>query len=172
MTAEASPTRSTGLTGREVLADPLVQELLAARLVGVLPTLESDGAMHAIPLWYAVDGDAIVFATGSASRKVRSLRRDPCATIVLYDSHSGFEVFGASIRGRVELVEGTPAAALIDLVHRRYVTLEGERLPAPSESLASGVLAVRLVPDVAFTWDGRASAAAWEQAAARAAPQA
>ena len=162
MTSDAAPTPSRGLVGDGVLADPLVQELLAERLVGVLATLEPDGSVHAVPLWYALDGDAIVLATGSASRKARNLRSDPRATLVLHDSRPGFEVCGASVRGRVELVEGAAAGPLVDLVHRRYVTQEGERLPAPAEFLASDDLAVRLMPEAAFTWDERRSAAARE----------
>ena len=165
----AAPTPSSGLTGSGVFTDPLVQELLAARIVGVLATLESDGSVHAIPLWYALDGDAIVFATGSASRKVRNLRRDPRATLVLHDSRPGFEVCGASIRGRVELVEGDAAKPLVERVHRRYVTPAGELLPAAGEFLASDDIAVRLFPEAAFTWDERASAAARELRAAGAA---
>jgi PPOX class probable F420-dependent enzyme len=145
-----------------VLADPLVQELLEARLVGVLATLESDGAVHAIALWYALDGDAIVFATGSGSRKVRNLRRDPRATLVLHDSRPGAEVCGASIRGRVVVVEGDEARPLVDRVHRRYVTPAGKRLPAAGEFLGSDDIAVRLIPEAAFTWDERASPAARE----------
>ena len=145
-----------------MLSDRLVQELLAARLVGVLATLEDGGAVHAVPLWYSPDGDAIVFATGSGSRKVRNLRRDPRATLVLHDSRPGFEVCGASIRGRVELVEGDAAASLVERVHRRYVTRAGERLPSAGVFVASDDIAVRLLPDAAFTWDERASSAARE----------
>lgn len=162
MTGDVAPSPSRSLVGSDVLADPLVQELLAARLVGVLSTLEGDGAVHAIPLWYAEDGDAIVFATGSASRKVRNLRRDPRATLVLHDSRPGFEVCGASIRGRVELVEGDAVKLLVERVHRRYVTPAGELLPAAGEFLASDDIVVRLIPDAAFTWDERASPAARE----------
>lgn len=160
--AAPTPTPSRSLVGSDVLAAELVRELLGARLVGVLSTLEEDGAVHAIPLWYAQDGDAIVLATGSASRKVRNLRRDPRATLVLHDSRPGFEVCGVSIRGRVELVEGAAATPLIERVHRRYVTPAGELLPAAGQFLASDDLAVRLLPDAAFTWDERASPAARE----------
>jgi PPOX class probable F420-dependent enzyme len=157
-----APAPSRGLTGAAVLADPLVQELLDARLVGVLTTIEPDGAVHAIPLWYASDGEAIVIATGSRSRKVRNLRRDPRATLVLHDSRPGFEVCGASIRGRVELVEGTDATALVELVHRRYVTPVGESLPATAAFLASDDIVGRLLPESVVTWDERASTAASE----------
>ena len=157
-----SPEPSRELRGRAILANPLLQELLAARLVGVLATLEPNGTVHAIPLWYALDGDAIVFATGRRSRKVQNLRREPRATLVLHDSRPGFEVCGASIRGRVELVEGEDATELVDLVHRRYVTPFGERLPAVAAFLASDDIVLRFLPESAVTWDERASAAASE----------
>jgi hypothetical protein len=158
----AAPNPSRELRGGAVLADSLVQELLAARLVGVLATLEENSMVHAIPLWYASDGEAIVFATGSRSRKVRNLRREPQATLVLHDSRPGFEVCGASIRGRVELVDGDAATALIELVHRRYVTPVAERLPVAGAFLASDDIVGRLLPESAVTWDERTSAAAGE----------
>lgn len=169
MSAGAAPTPSRGLAGDAVLSDPLVRELLAARLVGVLATIEPDGAVHAIPIWYASEGEAIVFATGSPSRKVRNLRRDPRATLVLHDSRPGAEVCGASIRGRVELVEGAGATPLVELVHRRYVTPAGKLLPSVGLFLGSDDVAIRLLPDSAFTWDERASLAARELQAAGAA---
>src|SRR5262245_29119679 len=120
--ADATPTPSRDLRGAAILADPLVRELLDARLIAVLTTLEPDGSVHAVPLWYALDGDAIVFASGGRSRKIRNLRRDPRATVVLHDSRPGAEVCGASIRGRSEVVEGAEAVVLIRLVHSRYLT--------------------------------------------------
>ena len=159
---DGSPGASRGLSDGEVLADPLVMELLDARLVGVLATIEPDGSVHAIPLWYARDEDAIVFATGSGSRKVQNLRRDARATLVLHDSRPGFDVCGVSIRGRVELVEGDAATPLVALVHRRYVTPAGERLPVAGVFLASDDIALRLIPGSAVTWDERASPAARE----------
>jgi len=159
---DGAPTASRALTGSGVFADPLVRELLEARLVGVLTTIEPDGAVHAIPLWYASDGEAIVFATGSGSRKVRNLRRDPRATLVLHDSRPGFEVCGASIRGHVELVERDAATRLVELVHRRYVAPAGDRLSAAGAFLASDDIAIRLLPGSAVIWDERASLAAHE----------
>jgi PPOX class probable F420-dependent enzyme len=142
-----------------VLADALVRELLEARLVGVLATLEPDGGVHAVPLWLCDGGDAIVLATFSGSRKVRNLERDARATLVLHDSRPGFEVCGASIQGRVEIVRGDDARPLVEQVHRRYLTDAGYALPAAREFLAGDDIALRLVPDSAFTWDERANPA-------------
>jgi PPOX class probable F420-dependent enzyme len=142
-----------------VLSEPLVRELLDARLVGVLATLEPDGSVHGVPLWYCDGGDAILLATFSGSRKVRNLERDPRATLVLHDSRPGFEVCGASIRGRVEIVRGRAATPLVERVHRRYLTDAGYRLPAAREFLRGDDVALRLVAETASTWDERANAA-------------
>jgi PPOX class probable F420-dependent enzyme len=160
VTAGAAPTPSRLLRGAAVLADPLVQELLASRLVGVLSTLEPDGSVHAVALWVARDGDAVLLGTGSRSRKVANLERDPRATLVLHDSRPGFEVCGASLRGRVEIVRGAEALPLVARVHHRYVTGEGRALGDVAPFLDSDDVALRFVPETAFTWDERGSAAA------------
>ncbi|MFN8222334.1 MAG: pyridoxamine 5'-phosphate oxidase family protein [Gaiellales bacterium] len=158
----SEPAPSRALKGRGILDDPLVGELLAARLVGVLSTLEPDGSVHSVALWFASRGGAIVFATGSRSRKVRNLERDPRATVVLHDSRPGFEVCGASIRGAVEIFRGAVAQPFVTLVHDRYVTAEGQSLPAPASFLASDDVALVLWPETAVTWDERGGDAAEE----------
>lgn len=148
---------SRALRGDAVLADAVVSELLAARLVAVLATLEPDGAVYAAPLWFAVSDDAVVFATNAASRKVSNLLRDARANVVLHDSRPGFEVCGASLRGRVEVLAGTAATPLIDAVHRRYVSAAGLALPEVRDFLAGDDVALAFRPVAAFTWDERAN---------------
>jgi PPOX class probable F420-dependent enzyme len=156
----SQPTTSRELLGEAVLSDPLVGELLAARVIGVLATIEPDGAVHAVPMWWSASEGAILLATGSRSRKIRNLERDPRATLVLHDSRPGAEVCGASIRGRVEIVRGAVAQPLVARVHGRYVSDRGLNLGEVSEFLASDDVAIRLTPETATTWDERASPAA------------
>jgi len=158
--ASPAPTPSRTLRGHAILRDPLVRELVDARLIAVLSTLEPDGSVHAIPLWYADGGDTIVFATGSGSRKVRNVRRDPRATVTLHDSRPGMEICGASIRGTVDIVDGDAAVPLIEQVHRHYLTDGGRRLAEVVEFLVVDDVALRFSPQAAVTWDERASAAA------------
>lgn len=143
-----------------MLADPLVQELLSARLVGVVATLERDGSVHAVPMWIAPVEGAILLATGSGSRKVRNLERDQRATLVVHDSRPGAEVCGVSMRGRGELVRGDSARPLVRSVHRRYVSEAGLGRPEVAEFLSFDDIAIRFVPEAATTWDERGSGAA------------
>lgn len=143
-----------------MLADPLVRELLDRRLVATLATIEPDGTPHAVAVWVASAHGAIVVATGSASRKVANLERDPRATVMLHDSRPGFEVCGASIVCAADIVHGAPSAPLVEVVHRRYLTAAAEALPAVSAFAASDDVAIVLRPVRAVTWDERASPAA------------
>jgi PPOX class probable F420-dependent enzyme len=145
------------LRGAEVLADRLVRELLGKRLVAVLATIGPEGVPHVTPLWFADGGDAILMATGSGSRKVENLTRDPRASLVLHDSKAGCHVCGVSIEGRVEVLAGTQAVPLVESVHARYVDSDA---PEVVEFLASDDLALRLVPERAWTWDQRETPAA------------
>ncbi len=154
------PLPSRELRGADVWRDPLVRELLALRLVAVLATLEPDGAVHAVPVWFAPGERELLLATGSRSRKVRNLERDPRATVVLHDSRPGFEVCGVSLRGRVEIERGAAAAPLVELVHRRYVAEAAERLPEAAAFLGSDDVALRFRAAAAVTWDERGSPAA------------
>ena len=149
----------TALRGADVLRDPLVRELLDARLVGVLATLDPDGGVHAVAVWLAEHDGAIVFATNAGSRKVRNLERDPRATLALHDSRPGLEVCGASIRGRVTVVRGGDAVSLVELVHRRYVAAAGLELPAVAEFLEGDDVALLLEVESATTWDERGGGA-------------
>jgi nitroimidazol reductase NimA-like FMN-containing flavoprotein (pyridoxamine 5'-phosphate oxidase superfamily) len=156
----SDPTPSRRLAGDDVLAHPLVRELLDARLIGVLATLDPSGTIHAVPMWYAAAESAVILATSSASRKVVNLRHDSRATLVLHDSRPGCEVCGVSLVGRVEIVPPIEAESLVELVHRRYVTEQGAAEPAVSRFLASDDVALRFIPSSALSWDERASDAA------------
>lgn len=154
------PTPSRVVRGASVFEEPLVRELLGLRLIAVLATFDRGGGIHAVPMWFAATGDAIILSTGSRSRKVRNLELDSRGAVVLHDSRPGFEVCGASIQGRVEVVHGEAAEPLVEAVHRRYVDPAGDRLAGAAEFLASDDVALRLVPEAAITWDERGSDAA------------
>ena len=156
----STPNPSRLVHAADVFSDPLVEELLALRLVGVLATGEAGGLVHAVPMWVCATDRDIVLATGGGSRKLRNLERDPRATLVLHDSRSGCDVFGASFRGEVEIVRPPQSRPLIERVHRHYVTAEGLELPEVSAFLGGDDVALRFRPERALVWDQRDTVAA------------
>jgi PPOX class probable F420-dependent enzyme len=155
----SDPSPSRRLRGSEVLDDPLVRELLDARLVGVLATFDRGGTIHAVPMWFAKEEGSIAFATSSTSRKVRNVELDTRATLVVHDSRPGYEVCGAQVTGAAEVVRGDEARSIVDRVHRRYLEAAGADDPAVRAFLDSDDVALRLRPVSALTWDERESEA-------------
>ena len=153
------PTASGLLAGDAILRDPLVRELLDARIVCVLATLDPRDAIHAVPMWFATEEDAIVLATGRGSRKVANVARDSRATFVVHDSRAGFEVCGAAIAGHVTILREDESAPAIERVHRRYVAAAAEENEIVREFIASDDVALRFHPQSVWTWDERGSTA-------------
>lgn len=69
----------------------------------ILATVRAGGRPHAAPIWYAVDGDTLLFNTGAETVKGRNLARDPRATLCVQDDQPPFAF--AMRDGHVELID-------------------------------------------------------------------
>lgn len=119
--------------------------LLEAPLVAVLATRAPDGLPLLSPVWHEWrDGGFTVF-TGPDDVKVRHLRRDPNASIVVYESRTPYR--GIEVRGRAAVSAGADAVT-IRRIAARYL---GEAA-AQVWTDASAVL-IRLEPGVLRAWD-------------------
>jgi PPOX class probable F420-dependent enzyme len=112
---------------------------------GMLATTRKDGRPHVAPVWYALDGDVLVFTTGADTLKGRTLRRDGRASLCVQDEQPPFAF--VTVSGTVELSD-----VLVDVRHwaavigGRYMGADradeyGERNGVPGELL------VRLRPE-------------------------
>src|SRR5262245_1295492 len=52
---------------------------------GKLSVSRAGGQLHVTPIWFALDGDDVVFTTHESSVKGRALRRDPRASLCVDD---------------------------------------------------------------------------------------
>jgi PPOX class probable F420-dependent enzyme len=55
-----------------------------------LATTRADGRPHVAPVWFDLDGDSVVFATGADTVKGRNLRRDGRVAICVDDERPPF----------------------------------------------------------------------------------
>ena len=86
------------MTSEEIRAF-LIQGTRTAKLATSGPS----GQPHVMPVWFALDGEELVFTTWGDSVKGRNLRRDPRAAIVVDDEVAPYAF--VHIRGRVRLSE-------------------------------------------------------------------
>lgn len=103
-----------------------VRAFLAEVRFAVIATTRRDGSPHQAALWYELRGDTVLMNTGSQSVKVRNLKRDPRASVVVVDS----------TQARHVTLEGT-------------VTLDDSHVPEDLTALASRYLGAAAGPGVA-----------------------
>jgi hypothetical protein len=75
--------------------------LMAGTRTGKLATTRADGRPHVVPIWFVLDGDTLVFVTGSTSVKGRNLQRDPRVCITVDDQQPPYSF--VMIEGTVSL---------------------------------------------------------------------
>ena len=139
----------------DVLRDELSRELLEARLVANLATLNPDGSVHLVGMWFLWDGEAILLPTSGATRKARNLQRDPRATVMIDDSRGGFDLRGVTLVCEADIVDAPASRALNRGVHLKYVTELGLELDPVERYLATDDVTLRFRPTKISSWDLR-----------------
>lgn len=99
--------------------DPRVRDFLShGTRTGKVAWVASDGTPHVAPIWFVLDGGDVVFNTGAATGKGRSLVREGRASMVVDDETPPFSFVK---------VDG-PVTVSDDLAEvRRFATLIGGR---------------------------------------------
>jgi PPOX class probable F420-dependent enzyme len=141
----------------DLLGQPLVHELLAARLIANLATLNRDGSIHLVAMWFLWDGEGVTIPTSRKTRKARNLARDPRATVMIDDSRGGFDLRGITLVGSAEIVGPPRALELNRRIHEKYVTEAGLALERVEAYLANDDITIRVVPEKVSSWDLRST---------------
>jgi len=109
-----------------------------------LATVHRDGRPHVVPIWFVLDGDDVVFTTGTETVKARAMRRDPRVCLCVDDERPPYSY--VMVEGRVELSDDLEAMLpFATAIGGRYMGADraeefGRRNAVPGELL------VRLVP--------------------------
>ncbi len=135
-------------------------ELLEEARVVHTATIGPEGQPHLVPMWYALEDDAIVYTTYGKSQKVKNLDRDPRITLLVEAGESYNTLRGMSMEGIAELgTEPRDTARIMNMVASRY---SGERVsdPEPDAELPPQaykriVIRIPLKGGRIRTWDHR-----------------
>ena len=138
------------------MTDAEVDEFLHGRHTLNVATMNHDGTIHLVAMWYGfVDGD-IVFETFAKSQKVQNLRRDPKITVLVEDGDTYDQLRGVELVGTGEIVDDTEQIMEIarDVI-RRYHDLEEKDVEGAAELMANKRVGVRIKADRVVSWDHR-----------------
>lgn len=140
---------------RDLLSDPLVAELLTARLIANLATVNQDGSIHLVPLWFLWRPPHLLLPTNGATRKVRNLELNPIATVMIDDSCSGFDLRGVTLIGEASIDRGAEAVRTNREIHLKYLTKDGRDLPAVDRYLSTDDVTIRFRIRRVSSWNLR-----------------
>src|SRR5918994_3380417 len=92
-----------------ILSSAEIDELLSKTLIANLATLDNDGGIHILPMWFLRIGNDICIPTSHHTHKYRNLKARPHASVMIDVSKAGLDLKGVLIRGKVELLYGEEA---------------------------------------------------------------
>lgn len=139
----------------DVLKDELVGQLLRARLIANLATVDPDGSAHVVGMWFLWEDDRLLFPTSRRTRKAKNVERDPRVSVMIDDSRGGLDLRGVTLVGRAELLSGPEALQLNRRIHLKYLTGPGRDLEPVERYLSTDDVTICLTPLRVSSWDLR-----------------
>ena len=137
-----------------ILTSTEIDELLSMTLIANLATLDDDGSIHIVPMWFLRLGNAICIPTSRHTHKYKNLCSRPRASVMIDISRAGLDLKGVLISGRVELVEGQEAQKINHVIHLKYVTPEGLSDANVASYLSKGDdITVKIHMDQLINWN-------------------
>ena len=130
-------------------------EFIGSQKTVQVGTLNPNGSIHLVPLWFALDGRCIILETFSKSQKVKNLERNPNITLLFEDGTEYTRLRGASLSAHAELVQD------VEAVHRHHCRVIGRNQPElskevieqVSQGMAPKKTAILVRPDKVMSWD-------------------
>lgn len=118
-------------------------------------TLRADGFPVSLPMWYTLDGRHLHLQTPRSSAKLRRIRADPRACVLVEEGRTFRELRAVSLLGHVAVVEDGDEKARAAAAHRakygsRRSTTE---LPAATVRHYAAMVWLRFTPDHVISWD-------------------
>jgi PPOX class probable F420-dependent enzyme len=131
------------------LLNPSVQRFLASKSVAILATVQASGAPLAMPMWFVHDASTIVMISEVGLQKVRNLRRDPRACVVV-EGEGRDVIAGVIVQGQARFLETeTERTSYVEALHAKYSGL-AERWGG--RGMPSNRVMFRIDPDRIHTW--------------------
>lgn len=137
------------------MSDEEIDEFLAAPHSMTMCTLNRDGTIHAVAMFYGFLDGEIAVGTKAKSQKVQNLRRDPTMTVLIEDGFAYEELRGIELVGRGEIIEDPESLWTVSVSvferHQGRPYTEAD-LPLIEDSLKKRVV-VKLHVDQVVSWD-------------------
>ncbi len=138
------------------MSEEEVDAFLHERRPMTLCTINHDGSIHAVAMWYGFLEGCVAFETKGKAQKVQNLKRDPRITCMVEDGDYYEELRGVELVGRAEIVENADRMWMlgVDLFERYYAPYTEDLRPFIETMLHKRVV-IKVNVDRVVSWDHR-----------------
>ena len=136
------------------MSDAEIAEFLHGTHTMSLASLNADGTIHMVAMWYGFLEGEVAFETKAKSQKVANLRRNPTITCMVEDGTTYNELRGVQIIGRAEIFEERDRLLEMgkSLFGRHVGPYTDEMLPAV-EMMLNKRVGIKVQPLRVASWD-------------------
>ena len=121
-----------------------------------LCSINHDGSIHAVAMWYGFLEGCVAVETKAKSQKAQNLRRNPAMTCLFEDGDTYEELRGVELVGRAEIVDDPDRMFGLGVdVFERYYGSYTEELRPFVETMLNKRVVIKLHVDRTVTWDHR-----------------
>jgi PPOX class probable F420-dependent enzyme len=133
-----------------------VDQFLSDGRVATLCSLNHDGTIHAVAMWYGFLEGGVAFETKAKSQKVQNLRRNPTITCMVEEGDTYDQLRGVELVGRAEIIDDPDRLwALGVSVWERYNGPYSEEVRPFVEAMLHKRVVIKLIVDRTVSWDHR-----------------
>ncbi len=131
-----------------------VAEFLDGRHTMNIATLNHDGSIHLVAMWYAMDGTDPVFWTYKKAQKIKNIERDPRITCLVETGDTYEALKGVELVGTAEVVtDRDEVMALGEAVAARYTGPVTDESRPFIHAVGEKRFAVRVRVERTVSWD-------------------
>jgi PPOX class probable F420-dependent enzyme len=139
------------------MSEEEVEAFLRERHTMNIATLNHNGSIHVVAMWYALLDGAVVFETFAKSQKVANLRRDTRITALVEDGDSYDALRGVELVGTAEIITDHELLMTIarEVIARYQPEVPAGDLEAVAQMMVQKRVAIRLHVERVVSWDHR-----------------
>ena len=145
-----------GMSRRDLIrmSSEEVDAFLQGRHTMNMATLNHDGTVHLVAMWYGFLDGAPAFWTYGKSQKVVNLRRDPRITCLVEAGEQYDELKGVELVGTARIVEDRDAVMAVGRsLFERYTGPWTDQAAAGVEMMGAKRVAIVVEPAKTVSWD-------------------
>ncbi len=142
--------------GKIVMSQEEIDEFLLGRHSMTMSTINADGSIHSIAMWYGFLEGCVAIESKAKAQKVMNLRRNPNLTMLVEDGETYETLRGVTLIGKAEIVEDPDRVFELGVsVFSRYFAPYTEEMKPAVDMMLNKRVVVKLDVDRVISWDHR-----------------